>query len=252
MSNNLTILIKPAYYRSLTDSEKLRGIESVREKAKPYKVEVFTDKAMDRIMVYKTEPTLDTRDVQQFRTEFEKQYRDKVLRKDFPKPQEFEFYYTHEFFRAINQKELAKMSSEVTNNTNLSNFSDNRYDLRKTFVYGNRYEQFQFLNDVSGVTNYGIGFVLALNASEQLVPWRPAAGSNNVFGILAEPITNLAFTATAENISVCVFGDVAREQVIVSAGSTLATVVDGLSLASRLNLRGIKLVRSIDLQTPDN
>lgn len=131
------------------------------------------------------------------------------------------------------------------------------YDVSKIFVFGNRYENDQYINN-SGYDPITLlaGTVMGRIASSGvLVPLKSDAsdGSQYPIGVLAQDlIIDSGATVTA---AICVSGDVAQDKVIfVKPGDGLETTVSSRRLKDRLaaDTVGIKLVPSSEMTAFDN
>jgi hypothetical protein len=135
---------------------------------------------------------------------------------------------------------------------NTGNQAINNYDVSKIFLWGNRYEKGEYtagadITLVAGTVMSRIaatGKITTLNTAG-------ADGSQFPVGILAQTIS-LLNGATSE-LNYCIAGDVAREKVVLVAG-TLATVVSGKTVADRIisDTMGIKLVAGTEMTEFDN
>lgn len=111
------------------------------------------------------------------------------------------------------------------------------YDLSKIFIWDNRYESDNYVNN-SGYSTVNIpaGTVMGRIASSGvLVPCLASAvdGSQFPIGILAKDVIGLASGATIQ-CSICIAGDIAAEQIGFFYGDTLDTVVAGRRFRDRI------------------
>lgn len=112
-----------------------------------------------------------------------------------------------------------------------------QYDLEKIFLWGNRYENDNYVNNFSYSTiTLLTGTVMGRVASTGvLIPSTASAvdGSQYPIGILARDVVNLAAGAT-QLCAICIAGDVAANLLIFTFGDTLDTVVNGRRYRDRL------------------
>lgn len=154
------------------------------------------------------------------------------------------------------------MSSTVSNVRDTSNSLFNNYDLRKIFVYGNRYRQFTFKNNTGAAATFTAGLLLAKdNSDNTIVPLDASTttnASNIPIGILAQDLsTSIANGATQTNVYFCVEGDVARDKIIFqdSANDNFTSVIaqaNGRTIEDLLLVLNIRAVESTDLTNFDN
>lgn len=145
------------------------------------------------------------------------------------------------------------MGATVVINTN-SQLNINR-DTAKVFLDCNRYENEVYENTTGGDVTLTKGQVMGrIAATGKLLPLKSAAvdGSQYPVGIVTETVT--VATTVEINVSICVEGDVAKEQVVFDGADTFATIVDGRQLGDRIasDTVGIKLVETTDLTNYDN
>lgn len=154
------------------------------------------------------------------------------------------------------------MSSTVANSLNTSNQLFNNYDLRKIFVYGNRYRQLTFKNNTGGAATFQAGLLLAKdNTDNTIVPFdasNTTNASNIPIGILAQDLpTSIANAGTQANVYFCVEGDVAREKIIFQDSvnddfESVITQANGRTVEDLLTVLNIRAVESTDLTGFDN
>lgn len=146
------------------------------------------------------------------------------------------------------------MSSQSTplNNSNMAIVNTER---AKTFIWNNRYQKAQYTNGTGDAVTIPVGKLLGkVNASGKVLPLASAAvdGSQYPVGINAEERV-VPNGATVE-LTYCVSGDVAKEKVVLEGADTLATVVDGRTIAERIGADtvGINLVAATEMTDYDN
>lgn len=142
----------------------------------------------------------------------------------------------------------------IVNNT--PNQSHVDFDVSKIFIFGNRYKNATLLNNSGGVKSFDPGTLMGkITASGKIIPLVSGAGdgSNQPIGILRTEITDLA-DAGEVDVSYSVFGDIAKEKVIVDGGDTLQTVIAGRTIEDRLlaDTMGIILIETDELTDFDN
>jgi hypothetical protein len=79
-------------------------------------------------------------------------------------------------------------------------------------------------------------------------------GSQYPVGILAQDVVALYGEELSQSVDFCVEGDVAQEQLAFAAGTTLATVISGRTVADRIGADtvGVKLVATDEQTFYDN
>lgn len=149
------------------------------------------------------------------------------------------------------------MSSQTTRvNTGQQITSD--YNLRKIFIWDNRYENDSYVNN----SNYNpitilVGMLMGrVTSTGYIVPWRAGAvdGSQFPIGVLAQDVIGLAGGAS-QKASLCVAGDIDASMIIFFAGDTLETIDNGRRVKDSIqaNSVGIKLVfNSTEMTDFDN
>jgi hypothetical protein len=132
------------------------------------------------------------------------------------------------------------------------------YDLSKIFVFGNRYENDNYVNNsnynpLTLLTGTVMGRVTATNA---VVPCYGSAvdGSQDPIGVLATDLIAIPGGSNVQNIPLCVEGDVIANKLIFLYGDTLDTIVNGKRMRDRIgsNSVGLKLVASTEMTDFDN
>lgn len=121
------------------------------------------------------------------------------------------------------------------------------YDLSKIFIWNNRYESDNYVNN----SNYNpqtipAGTVMGrVTGTGYLQPSNASAvdGSQNPIGILANDVIALP-GGTSKKCSICVAGDVSADKIIFLFGDNLETIVNGRRFKDRIQADsvGIKLV----------
>ena len=128
------------------------------------------------------------------------------------------------------------------------------YDLTTVFIWNNKYEIGSHTN-VTGVEEIlPLGTVLGKTAAGvlQVLKSASADGSEIPVGILAENVT-VAIGETL-NLNYCIGGEVAAGELVLDGADTLSTIIDGKSIADRLqsDTLGIQVKVSTDLTAHDN
>lgn len=131
------------------------------------------------------------------------------------------------------------------------------YDLSKIFLFNNRYEGDNYVNN----SNYSpvtilAGTVMGRVASTGVItPCLASAtdGSQFPIGILAQDVIALP-GGSSQLTSICIAGDVAENKVILFYGDTLETVVSGRRFRDRIqgDSVGIILRKSTEMTDYDN
>lgn len=156
------------------------------------------------------------------------------------------------------------MAATIQNTVNTGQQMTSNYDLSKIFVYNNRYETDNYVNNSSYATiTILAGTVMGRIAlTGVLVPLISSSvdGSQFPVGILAQDVT-LAAGQTVQ-CSICVAGDVAQEKVIfwsnqggsTTLGDTMNTIVSNRTLHDRIqgDTVGIKLTPGTEMTGFDN
>lgn len=150
------------------------------------------------------------------------------------------------------------MGSSATTVGQGTNFLHTRYDLQKIFLGENRYNNEEtLLNASGGNKDFVIGTVLGrITATGKLVPVASAAvdGSEIPVGVLACTV-NLDNTAEAI-VSVCIFGNVLQNKLILDGADTVDTVIvsTGRTIKDSLagETAGIFLLEGLELSGQDN
>jgi len=145
--------------------------------------------------------------------------------------------------------------STATIALNTANQLNINRDTAKVFLGSNRYEPEVHTNITGAEETLVAGTVMGrIAATGLLLPLKSAAvdGSQYPVGILTEDVT-LAIAASA-NVSICVAGDVAEEQLGFDGADDLSTIIDGRQLGDRIasDTVGIKLVPTTELTGYDN
>lgn len=131
------------------------------------------------------------------------------------------------------------------------------YDLSKIFIFDNRYENDNYVNN----SNYNPITILAgtvmgrVAVTGVLVPSLASANDGSQFpiGILARDVVGLAGGTTVQ-CSICVSGDVAEDKVIFFFSDTLETVVNGRRYRDRIqsDTVGVLLRKRTEMTDYDN
>ena len=146
-------------------------------------------------------------------------------------------------------------SSTATTVLNNRNSMFTNYDTSKVFIRKCNFETGNFANDGYDDVTLGMGTLMGrISATGDLTPLVSGAsdGSQYPVGILAE---NLVVEAGNEaTINICIEGEVDSSKLILDAGDTLSTVIDGRQLRDRINADtlGIKLTYVDELSGTDN
>jgi len=147
------------------------------------------------------------------------------------------------------------MGTKATEILKTGNQLHTDFDTSKTFIGNNRFEQYDFENTTGGLLSLEEGQLLGrVTGTENLEILKSGAadGSEIPLGIMAGNV-DFAIGETKE-VSICIEGEVAEEQLILDGGDTLDTVIDGRLLRDRINAdtAGIKLTASDALTGVDN
>lgn len=147
--------------------------------------------------------------------------------------------------------------STINTRLNTGNQITSDYDVSKIFIYNNRYENDNYVNN----SNYNPLTLLAgtlmarVVATGFIVPFYGSGvdGSQFPIGVLAQDLIAIPGGGTKQ-ASICVSGDVAQEKLIFLYGDTLDTVVQGRRLRDRIGFDtvGIKLVPGTEMTAYDN
>jgi hypothetical protein len=132
-----------------------------------------------------------------------------------------------------------------------------QYNLEKLFLWDNRYESDNYVNNFSYSTiTLLAGTVMGRVASTGvLIPTTASAvdGSQYPIGVLARDVVNLAAGAT-QLCAICIAGDVSAPLLIFTFGDTLDTVVNGRRYRDRIQAdsAGIILKGRTEMTAFDN
>ncbi|MBL4809481.1 MAG: head decoration protein [Phycisphaerales bacterium] len=137
-----------------------------------------------------------------------------------------------------------------TNNQQTTNF-DNSF----IFLRDNKYEGGSTTNDTYDAITLPAGTLMGrVSATGELVPLVSTAtdGSQIPVGVLTQSITIEA--GDTVSINVCTGGEVAEEKIVLDAGDTLDTVIDGRQLRDKIaaDTVGIVLVTGTEMTAFDN
>lgn len=154
------------------------------------------------------------------------------------------------------------MSSTVSSVVSTNNSLFNNHDLRKIFVFGNRYERLTFKNNTGAGATFQAGLLLAKDNTDNTIVPLDASNTTNAsnipIGILAQDLTtSIANAGTQANVYFCHKGDVARDKIIFqdSVNDDFDSVIvqaNGRTIEDLLLVLGIKAVVSTDLTNFDN
>lgn len=147
------------------------------------------------------------------------------------------------------------MTTFNTRTGNGSNMLVTDYDVKKIFVWDNRYENANLTNSTYDAIDYPAGLVLGrVAATGEVVPCESAAtdGSQYPVGILSTNITIEG--GDTREVPFAVGGDVAEELVVTTGSDTLDTIIPGTARRMRDHIRtvGIKLQFGVDQTGLDN
>jgi len=138
------------------------------------------------------------------------------------------------------------MSSVNIGRVNTGNQITSDYDLSKIFLFNNRYEADNYVNNYTyGSLNLLAGTVMGRIASTgSLVPCDASAvdGSQFPIGILAHDLLNLQSGEVRAGVTICISGDIAAEKLIFITGNTLDTVVNGRRFRDRIQSDSVGLL----------
>lgn len=128
-------------------------------------------------------------------------------------------------------------------------------DLSKIFLWQNRHDKGSFNNATYDPLVMKAGTLLGRVATTQSLKICSSAetdGSQFPVGVLSEDIT--IEEGDVVDVSFCVSGDVAEEQVILHNADTMNTVISSRSMRDRIasDTVGIKLVQSDEMTAFDN
>ena|ERR1700739_4005879 len=143
-------------------------------------------------------------------------------------------------------------SQNITNQTN-TQLSVNT-DLSKVFVYNNRYETDNYVNNstYNPITMVAGTVMGRISDTGVVVPWTSTAsdGSQYVLGILAEDIT-LA-SGASQKAPICIAGDVVSDKIIcVLPGDNLSTVVGGRTLKDKIQGESVAIIVKVTNEMTD-
>ena len=149
------------------------------------------------------------------------------------------------------------MSQTIVNNT--GNFAQVNTDNTKIFIGDNRYQEFPYAKVNSTYDDIVVpaGTVMGrIGSTLKVIPLTSAAsdGSENPVGILAEDITVLAGESYTKDVTLCVYGDVNTNKVILQGDDTLSTLISSRPIHDLIGAStvGIKLVSSTENTNFDN
>lgn len=129
------------------------------------------------------------------------------------------------------------------------------YDLNKIFIWENRYVKANYTNSTYASVTMLAGTVMGrVSATGKIIPLVSTASDGSQFpvGILAENVTVEA--GDTEELTICNYGDVVEDKIILSGSETLETVVSSRRLRDRIaaDTAGIRIVTSTENTKSDN
>lgn len=151
------------------------------------------------------------------------------------------------------------MQGTATTVINDENFLSTNYDYTKIFIWDNKGAQRTFLNNTGATASFAPGTLLALKSDTN--QWVPLLSTNtnnaeNIpAAILRTPISDLNDSATVDDVSGVISGDVARDKVVFQSTDNYETVIaegNNRSIELLLNYLGIVVRESRSLTEFDN
>lgn len=146
------------------------------------------------------------------------------------------------------------MSGTATNTVNTPQQSTVNFDQSKIFIGSNRFESRLFESNAGQVVLVEGQVMGEVSATGEVVPLKSAAidGSDLPFGILTDSIT--IEIGEIPSLTMCIFGEVAREKVVFDGADDFDTVVSGRRLETRItaDTMGIQLQTTDELTEFDN
>lgn len=129
------------------------------------------------------------------------------------------------------------------------------YDVKKIFIWDNKYSNGVLTNSTYDPITYPAGLVLGRVASTgEVVPLESGAsdGSQYPVGILSAEVTIEG--GDSREVPFCVAGDVAEEMIVLTVPDTLDTIIEGKRLRDRIgsDTVGVKLRLGTDQTGYDN
>jgi hypothetical protein len=132
------------------------------------------------------------------------------------------------------------------------------YNTAKIFIYNNRFQNETYVNSGYVAVSIPAGTVMGrITATGTVIPMTSGAtdGSQIPMGVLACDLTSIAAGASVP-VTVCIAGDVAKEQIVLQSPDTFATVIAARSQTIFDLLTGgsmgIKIVPGSELTQTDN
>lgn len=152
--------------------------------------------------------------------------------------------------------------SEITNVLQTGSQLITNYDTTKIFLGGNRFKTGSLKNTTGSELTLTAGTLLGRvdaiavdtdNVVGYLTPHLSTnTEGNEIVGVLAQDLT-LADNAVATEVSYCIAGDVSQGDIVLGSGDTLATILNGLTIADNIvKNTGIILVVQKQLTATDN
>lgn len=125
----------------------------------------------------------------------------------------------------------------------------------KIFIWENRFDKAEYTNSTYDAVTLPAGTVLGRSSSTlEVKPLTSGAtdGSQFPVGILNE--THTIEAGDTKTLAYCVYGDVAKEMVVLQGSDTLDTVVSSKTIGDRIasDTVGIRLVATDELTGFDN
>lgn len=149
---------------------------------------------------------------------------------------------------------MSQTTANITNNQAQVNT-----DTAKIFVWNNRFTEaaINYENSTYDDITWPAGTVMGRIAStNKVVPLTSAASDGSQFpvGILAQDVTIEAGDTLAQNVTICVEGDVNENLIDLQGSDTLATVISARTIRDRIGADtvGIKLVATTEMTSFDN
>lgn len=128
-------------------------------------------------------------------------------------------------------------------------------DTSKIFLWNNRYQPYPYNNSAYDAVTIPAGTVMGtVSATGWVKPLASGASDGSQFpvGILAEDYT--VDGGDLINVSICVAGDVAADQLVFQGSDNLDTTVSSRRLRDRIgsDTVGVKLVTTTEMTKEDN
>jgi len=147
--------------------------------------------------------------------------------------------------------------SSVTTRIDEANFKSYEYDLRKLFVWNNRFEDATFKNNTGAAAAFVAGTVLGRDSSDNtIVPFDSANavnGEEQPLGVLGQDLAELGDGLTQDNVAFCTSGDVAEFLLVFqNPAENKDTVVNSRSVNDWLLSQNMRIVDGDELTKSDN